>query len=109
VTPRRVAAGARASFSERWGKMRPFGLALRPFAIALAVIALTEGVCALVLRPGIVERTKFNLLNRFHSTAVFGKLGEFADSSPDVVQLGDSSGFHGVNPDTVTRYLRPPK
>jgi hypothetical protein len=105
VTPRRVAAGARASFSERSGKMRSFGLALRPFAIALAVIVLSEGVCGFVLRPGIVERTKFNLLNRFHSTAVFGKLGEFADSSPDVVQLGDSSGFHGVNPDTVTRYL----
>jgi hypothetical protein len=85
--------------------MSSFGSALRPVAIALAVIALTEAVCALVLRPGIVERTKFNLLNRFHTTAVFGKLGEFADSAPDIVQVGDSSGFHGVNPDAVTRYL----
>jgi hypothetical protein len=85
--------------------MNTFGSALRPVAIALAIIALTEGVCALVLRPNIVERTKFNLLNRFHSTAVFGKLGEFADSAPDIIQVGDSSGFHGVNPDVVTRYL----
>jgi hypothetical protein len=85
--------------------MNTFGSALRPVAIAFMIIALTEGVCALVLRPGIVERTKFNLLNRFHSTAVFGKLGEFADSAPDIIQVGDSSGFHGVNPDVVTRHL----
>lgn len=78
---------------------------MRPIAVALAVIALTEGVCGLVLRPGIVERTKFNLLNRFHSTVIFGKLADFADSSPDIVQVGDSSGFHGVNPDVVMRYL----
>jgi hypothetical protein len=85
--------------------MNSFASALRPFAIALAVIVVTEGVFALALRPNIVERTKFNLLNRFHSTVIFGKLGEFADSSPDVIQVGDSSGFHGVNPDIVSRYL----
>jgi hypothetical protein len=85
--------------------MSAFALALRPIAVALAVIALTEAVCGFALRPGIVERTKFNLLNRFHSTVVFGKLGQFAESSPDVVQVGDSSGFHGVNPDVVMRYL----
>jgi len=78
---------------------------MRPIAVALAVIALIEGVCGLVLRPGLVERTKFNLLNRFHTTAIFGKLADFADSSPDIIQVGDSSGFHGVNPDVVTRYL----
>jgi hypothetical protein len=85
--------------------MSSFASALRPFAIALAVIAVTEGVFALALRPNIVERTKFNLLNRFHNTVIFGKLGEFADSSPDIIQVGDSSGFHGVNPDIVSRHL----
>jgi len=85
--------------------MRSFVLALRPFAIALAVIALTEGVVGLALRPNIVERTKSNLLNRFHSTVIFGKLADFADSSPDIVQVGDSSGFHGVRPDVVMRFL----
>jgi hypothetical protein len=79
--------------------------AIRPFALALAVIALTEVVVGLALRPNLVERTKFNLLNRFHSTVIFGKLGDFADSSPDIVQIGDSSGFHGVRPDVAMRYL----
>ncbi|HEV2956151.1 MAG TPA: hypothetical protein VGX95_08535 [Xanthobacteraceae bacterium] len=73
--------------------------------LALGVIVATEGVCAFALRPGIVERTKFNLLDRFHSAVIFGKLNEFADSAPDIVQVGDSSGFHGVNPDIVMRYL----
>jgi hypothetical protein len=78
---------------------------LRPFAAALAVIALTEGVVGFALRPNVVERSKSNLLNRFHDTVIFGKLAEFADSSPDIVQVGDSSGFHGVRSDIVMRYL----
>jgi len=78
---------------------------LRPFAAALAVITLIEAVVGIALRPNIVERSKFNLLNRFQNTVIFGKLAEFADSSPDIVQVGDSSGFYGVRPDVVTRYL----
>jgi hypothetical protein len=78
---------------------------LRPFAAALAVIALTEAVVGFALRPNIVERSKFNLLNRFQNTVIFGKLADFADSSPDIVQVGDSAGFYGVRPDVVSRYL----
>jgi hypothetical protein len=85
--------------------MSSFIFSFRAVLLALGVIAATEGVCALALRPGIVERTKFNLLDRFQSAVIFGKLNEFADSAPDVIQVGDSSGFHGVRPDIVMRYL----
>jgi len=85
--------------------MSSFIFSFRAILLALGVIAATEGVCALALRPGIVERTKFNLLDRFHSAVIFGKLAEFADSAPDIIQVGDSSGFHGVQPDIVMRYL----
>jgi hypothetical protein len=85
--------------------MNSFISSFRAVLLALGVIAATEGVCALALRPGVVERTKFNLLDRFQSAVIFGKLNEFADSSPDVIQVGDSSGFHGVNPDSVMRHL----
>ena len=85
--------------------MNSFIFSFRAVLLALGVIAATEGVCALALRPGIVERTKFNLLDRFQSAVIFGKLNEFADSAPDVIQVGDSSGFHGVRPDVVMRYL----
>jgi hypothetical protein len=57
------------------------------------------------LRPSLVERSKFNLLDRFQSSVIFGKLNDFADSSPDIVQVGDSSGFHGVRPEIVMRHL----
>ncbi|MBV8825288.1 MAG: hypothetical protein JO220_09930 [Hyphomicrobiales bacterium] len=85
--------------------MSSFIFSFRAVFLALGVIAATEGVCALALRPGIVERTKFNLIDRFHSAVIFGKLDDFADSAPDIVQVGDSSGFHGVRPDFVMRYL----
>jgi hypothetical protein len=85
--------------------MSSFIFSFRAVLLALGVIAATEGVCALALRPGIIERSKFNLLDRFHSAVIFGKLDDFADSAPDIVQVGDSSGFHGVRPDIVMRYL----
>jgi hypothetical protein len=85
--------------------MSSFIFSFRAVLLALGVIAATEGVCALALRPGIVERTKFNLLDRFQSAVIFGKLNDFADSAPDIIQVGDSSGFYGVNPDIVMRHL----
>jgi hypothetical protein len=78
---------------------------LWPFGAALVVIVLIEAAVAFALRPNIVERSKFNLFDRFQDTVVFGKLAEFVDSSPDIVQVGDSSGFYGVRPDVVMRYL----
>jgi hypothetical protein len=85
--------------------MNSFIFSFRAVLLALGLIAATEGVCALALRPGIVERTKFNLLDRFHSAVIFDKLNYFSDSAVDIIQVGDSSGFHGVNPDLVMRYL----
>jgi hypothetical protein len=85
--------------------MNSFIFSFRAVLLALGLIAVTESVCALVLRPGIVERTKFNRLDRFHSAVIFDKLNDFSDSAPDIIQVGDSSGFHGVNPDVVMRYL----
>src|ERR1700751_440543 len=91
--------------SERSSRMSSFIFSFRAVFLALGVIAATEGVCALALRPGLVERTKFNLLDRFQSRVIFGKLDDFADTAPDIIQVGDSSGFHGVQPDVVMRYL----
>jgi hypothetical protein len=82
-----------------------FGSTFRPIVIALAVIAMIEGVCALAVRPGFVERANFGLLDPFEDTAIFGKLAHFAYSSPDVIQVGDSAGFYGVRPEVVMRHL----
>jgi hypothetical protein len=77
----------------------------RTIAVAAAVVGLVEGVCALTLRPGFVERANVGLLDPFHNAAIFGKLAAFEDSAPDIVQVGDSSGFHGVRPEVVMSYL----
>jgi hypothetical protein len=77
----------------------------RTLAIAAVLVALIEGVCALSLRPSFVDRADLGLLDLFEDDVIFGKLGHFADSSPDVIQVGDSSGFHGVRPELVMPYL----
>jgi hypothetical protein len=77
----------------------------RAIAAGAAVVGLVEGVCALTLRPGFVERANVGLLDPFHNAAIFGKLAAFEDSAPDIVQVGDSSGFHGVRPEIVMSYL----
>jgi hypothetical protein len=77
----------------------------RTFVIAAVLIGLIEGVCALALRPGLVERANLGLLDLYEDSATFGKLARFADSSPDIIQVGDSSGFHGVRPELVMRHL----
>src|ERR1700736_7076009 len=77
----------------------------RTLAIAAVLVGLIEGVCALALRPGFVERANLGLLDLFEDGVIFGKLARFADSSPDVIQVGDSSGFHGVRPELVMPYL----
>jgi hypothetical protein len=77
----------------------------RSLAAAGALVLLVEGVCALALKPGFVERANVGLLDRFHNSVIFGKLADFERASPDIIQVGDSSGFHGVRPETVMRYL----
>jgi hypothetical protein len=77
----------------------------RTIAVAAALVGLIEGVCALTLRPGFLARTNVGFLDRFHNSVIFGKLADFEQSSPDVIQVGDSSGFHGVRPEVVMSYL----
>jgi hypothetical protein len=64
--------------------MSSFIFNFRGLFLALGVIATTEGICALVLRPGVVDRIKFNRLERFHSAVIFGELNDFADSGPSI-------------------------
>jgi hypothetical protein len=85
--------------------MSSFIFSFRTLAIAVALVGLIEGVCTLALRPGFVARANLGRLDLFEDAATFGKLAHFADSSPDVIQVGDSSGFYGVRPEAVMRQL----
>lgn len=85
--------------------MRLFTSSFKTLTLVTALIGFVEGVCALSLRPSFVERANTGLLDLFHNSVIFGKLDAFADTSPDVIQVGDSSGFHGVRPEVVMHYL----
>jgi hypothetical protein len=83
--------------------------AFKPILVAVAVIAALEAGVTLVRRPDDVERSNFLTLGYLrpetHRLIVYEKLRAFARSSPDVIQIGDSTGFYGVNPDLVTSHL----
>lgn len=76
---------------------------------AIAAFLLIEGTILVVAAPNPLDRTNF-LQMSFGSTAlqrhfVFRKIREFADSKPTIVQVGDSSGFFGIDPRVVMKHL----
>ena len=85
--------------------MNSFTFSFKSLALALGIILLIEAACALGLRPGVTDRADFASLRLFHRSLILDKLNDFANSSPDIIQVGDSSGFHGVRPEIVMNYL----
>jgi hypothetical protein len=83
--------------------------AFKPILIAVALIGGLETAVMAVRRPNDVERSNFLTLGylrpEVHRLIVNEKLRTFGWSSPDVIQIGDSSGFYGVNPDIVSSRL----
>ncbi|HEY6331995.1 MAG TPA: hypothetical protein VI756_21885, partial [Blastocatellia bacterium] len=89
--------------------MSSFTSAFRPILVAVAVIAGLEAAVMAVRHPDDVERSNFMtygyLRPEVHRLIVYEKLRAFVRSSPDVIQIGDSTGFYGVNPDIVSSRL----
>jgi hypothetical protein len=83
--------------------------AFKPILVAVAVIAGLEAGVTAIRRPDDVERSNFLTFGymrpEVHRLIVYDKLRAFAGSSPDVIQIGDSSGLYGVNSDIVTDRL----
>jgi hypothetical protein len=83
--------------------------AFKPILVAVAVIAGLEAAVMAVRRPDDVERSNFLTLSYLRSEAhrliVYEKLRAFGWSSPDIIQIGDSTGLYGVNSDLVTSHL----
>jgi hypothetical protein len=83
--------------------------AFKPILVAVAVIAGLEGAVTAVRRPDDVERSNFlsftYLRPEVDRLIVYEKLRAFTGSSPDIIQIGDSTGFYGVNSDVVTNHL----
>lgn len=73
------------------------------------MIAGLEAVVMAARRPNDVERSNFLALGYLrpesHRSIIYEKLRAFGWSSPDVIQIGDSTGFYGVNSNIVTSRL----
>jgi hypothetical protein len=83
--------------------------AFKPILVAVAVIAALEVAVVAARRPDDVERSNFLTLGylrpEVHRLIVYDKLRAFGWSSPDVIQVGDSSGYYGVNSKLVASRL----
>jgi hypothetical protein len=90
--------------------MNSFISSSKPLAIAVVAICIIEALVYAVARPNFVERSNYLDWNYdsgelIHKQIVFEKLNLFSNSSPDIVQVGDSSGFHGIIPKIVSKFL----
>ncbi len=82
----------------------------RPLIAAVVTILLLEAVVYSLVRPNFAERSNYLGYNylmpeKFFKILIFEKLRVFGNSSPDVVQVGDSTGLHNIIPEVVERYL----
>jgi hypothetical protein len=77
---------------------------------ASAAIFLVEAAVFAARPSSFVQRSNYLDWNYatpeiFHKAMIYQKLDHFARSAPDVIQVGDSSGLHGVNPEVAMKYL----
>jgi hypothetical protein len=85
-------------------------LPFKPWIAALALVAAIECLVQAVYSPPLMARTNFLQFSFARDETpqrlfVYDKLTTFADSNPAIVQSGDSSGFYGIEPKTIMRYL----
>jgi hypothetical protein len=83
-----------------------------PWVIAAALICAIEGGIFAAYRPTTIERGDFLvqpiqgfLTVRAERWIIWNKLRRLPKQAPFAVQAGDSSGFYGIMPDVVSRYV----
>src|SRR6185437_11667171 len=99
-----------SSSSERASTMNSFISSFRPFLAAAAAILAIEATVYAIERPNFVTRSNYLDWNYLspeytHKMIIYEKLRDFADASPDIIQVGDSTGLYGIRPQTVMRHL----
>jgi hypothetical protein len=82
----------------------------RALLAALAIIGIVEVGHSAIDPSSAVERSSylnwnFNTDELFHKAIIYEKLRNAVRNRPDVIQIGDSSGFHAIVPRIVDEYL----
>jgi hypothetical protein len=82
----------------------------RALLAALAIITVTEVGYSAVDTSSPVERSSylnlnFNSIELFQKAIIYEKLDNAVAAAPNIIQVGDSSGFHSIVPRIVEQYL----
>ena len=90
--------------------MSSFILHFRSWIAAALLLVLIETAVWCIGRPSEFDRTNFLQFSFAHDETpqrlfIYEKIKAFADSNPTIVQSGDSSGFYGIEPAVVMKYL----
>src|SRR5262245_48452862 len=104
------ASSTPSSSLERASRMSSFTSNFKPILTAVLIVTCVEGMVWATYRPSFAERANylnwmFGRQEPWHKFLVQTKLDQLTTQSVDVVQVGDSTGFHGVRGDIVTRLL----
>lgn len=81
-----------------------------PCLCVIGLVMLVEAGIYLAYRPGFWDKTTWLLHDAYRSElfdrmVLREKLDSLKDSDPDVISVGDSSGFFSIQPNIVNRYL----
>ena len=82
-----------------------------PISIALVLILSAECAVQVIKKPGFWEKSTWLLHDPYRSELfdrliVFEKLKALQDARPEIISVGDSSGFFSIRPNIVNHYLR---
>jgi hypothetical protein len=82
----------------------------KPWIAALIAVAAIECFVQGLYRPSAYDRNNFLQFSFARDETpqrlfLYHKLTTFADSNPTIIQSGDSSGFYGIEPAAIMRYL----
>jgi hypothetical protein len=96
--------------SEFGGMVRSAGNKLLVLAVGvLVLIAVIEGTIELAARPTFWQKSTWLLYDPYRPDTLdrlftYLKLDGLVESQPDIISVGDSSGFHSIQPTIVNRY-----
>jgi hypothetical protein len=90
--------------------MNSYISSFRALLAALAIIGFVEFGYSAVDNSSPVERStyvnfNYNSDELFHKGVIYEKLLNAVRDRPDIIQIGDSSGFHAIVPRIVDKYL----
>ncbi len=92
--------------------MSSYILHFKEWIVAITAILVIEGMLQAAFHPSRFDTTNFLQFSYARDETpqrlfMYHKLSTFADSNPTIVQSGDSSGFYGIEPAAIERYLPP--